>query len=64
MAAHEALQALEVMSTALLKFLLLQNQKSATDNFSDLDVLDFESSTAVVLDIRLPFPDREFELAQ
>lgn len=64
MAAHEALQGLEVMSTALSRFDLLQDQKSGADNFSDLDVLDFEFSTAVVLDARLPFPDREFELAQ
>ena len=52
------------MSSAMSKFALLQDQKSSTDHFSDLDTLDFEFSTAVVLDEHMHFPDREFELAQ
>jgi hypothetical protein len=63
-AVHEAFQSLEVMSSAMSKFALVQDQRSGADNFSDLDTLDFEFSTAVVLDEHMHFPDREFELAQ
>lgn len=60
----EALQSLDVMSSAMSRFALLQDQKSGIENFSDLDLLDFEFSTAVVLDEHLHFPEREFSLAQ
>lgn len=61
---REAVQALEVMSSAMSKYALVQDQKSGVENFSDLDVLDFEFSTAVVLDEHIQFPEREFDLAQ
>ena len=61
---YEAFQSLEVMSSAMSKFAFVQDQRSGADNFSDLDTLDFEFSTAVVLDEHMHFPDREFELAQ
>lgn len=61
---HEAIQALGVMSSAMSKYALVQNQKSGVESFSDLDVLDFEFSTAVVLDKHMHFPEREFDLAR
>lgn len=52
------------MSRAMSKFALIQDQRGGSESFSDLDRLDFEFSTAVILDDHLQFPDKEFEVAQ
>ncbi|TVY84294.1 hypothetical protein LSUE1_G000256 [Lachnellula suecica] len=61
---RDAFQTLDVMSTAMSKFALVQDQKMGYDSFSDLDALDFEYSTAVNIEPHMHFPDREFGLAQ
>ncbi|RDW80706.1 hypothetical protein BP5796_05404 [Coleophoma crateriformis] len=61
---EEARHSLKVMSTALTKFALLRNQRTDSEAFSDLDSLEFEFSTAVVMDSKLPFPHEDFDMAQ
>ena len=60
----EAFQSLQVASDAMHKFPLLQEQSSTISRLSDLDILDYESSTAMAADPALGFPTQEFELAQ
>lgn len=60
----EAFQSLQVVSDATHKFPLLQEQSSTISRLSDLDILDYESSTAMAADLALGFPTQEFELAQ
>ncbi|KAH8678807.1 hypothetical protein BGZ60DRAFT_251583 [Tricladium varicosporioides] len=59
----EVQQALELISRALTKFNLLQDQDSASGNFSDLDTIDYKFSTAIVIgDFGYgPFPEADFE---
>ena len=60
----DALRTLKTMSSGIRKFTTLQDQSPIADKFSDLDVLDFEYSTAIAKDKQLKFPNKEFELAQ
>lgn len=60
----EALRTLKLMSSGIRKFVILQDQSPRAEKFSDLDILDFEYSTAAVIYGKLQFPHREFELAQ
>lgn len=69
----EALRSLNVMSSACKKFTLLadisrfpviQDGRAINKQFSDLDSLDFEHSTAYAVDQRVTFPEEEFLLAQ
>lgn len=61
---NEALQSLDVMSDAMQRFPLLQKQSSSLSRLSDLDIFDYESSTAMAADLEISFPTKEFELAQ
>lgn len=60
----EASGALDSMSKAISKFMLLQDQHKSADTFSDLDALEFEYSTASCLEPQPDFPAKEFELCQ
>ncbi|KAG9231932.1 hypothetical protein BJ875DRAFT_468148 [Amylocarpus encephaloides] len=61
---HEGLQSLIVMTSALMKFTRLENQLSNSGKVSDLDILQFEYTTAVAMDPGIQFPHREFDIAQ
>jgi C2 domain len=61
---EKALDSLDVVSTALYKFMLVRDQQNSAAQFSDLDALDFEFSTVAAVETRLVFPQREFDLAQ
>src|SRR6266536_180791 len=60
----EVFESLRTLFTAITKFTVLQDLRSGKDNFSDLDTLEFEYSTAAAVDEHLHFPQREFELVQ
>lgn len=61
---QEALRSLEVMSFAMHKFPLLQEQSPTMSRLSDLDALDYQCSTIIAVDPGMHFPSKEFELAQ
>lgn len=52
------------MSLAINKFALLEDHRSGTENFSSLDVLDFEHSTAAVMYEHMDFPHKDLDLAR
>jgi hypothetical protein len=59
----EAFKSLEIMSAAISCFALLQDQNPQNvQYFSDLDILDYEYSTAIVMDPHIEFPHKELEL--
>jgi hypothetical protein len=60
----EAFHALDVLSSAARKFCILEATKQQAENLSDLDILDFEQSTATALYKDLDFPRNEFDLVQ
>lgn len=55
---------IRTMVKALAKYVTIQARNSGTDQFSDLDVLDYEYDTARAIDSGLHFPDTQFEFAQ
>lgn len=57
-------ETLDLMLSAIKKFALIEDFRPGTENFSDLDTLDFEHSTAAAIDDNQIFPRREFDLAQ
>ncbi|CAG8954629.1 hypothetical protein HYFRA_00004549 [Hymenoscyphus fraxineus] len=66
----EAMEALKVISAALEKFTLLENQTSghtllsSVERFSDMDQLEFETSTLETVNPGFEWPSREFALVQ
>jgi hypothetical protein len=63
-AIQDAFRSLKVLSNAVKKFPLLQHQSMDLSRFSDLDILDYEASTATAVDLALGCPTEEIELAQ
>ncbi|KUJ16151.1 uncharacterized protein LY89DRAFT_748627 [Mollisia scopiformis] len=62
---QEAPATLKVLSIAISKFILLQDQRTANGSFSDLDSLEYEHSTILVESKTVSsFPHEEFELAR
>ena len=60
----EAFHTIDVLSAATGKFGLFEDLKPKAENLSDLDILDFEQSTATAIYNDIDFPRKEFELAQ
>ena len=60
----DGIRTLKIMSSAMHKFGKVQDPRAGSGLFSDLDVLNYEVSTAVALDGGIVFPEQDFELAQ
>lgn len=61
---NDGVRTLKIMASAMHKFGKVQDPRASNETFSDLDAMEYEASTAVVLDDRIKFPEQDFELAQ
>lgn len=60
----EAHHSLEIMSTAVSKLRKLKNPEINGQEFSDVDVLDYEYSTAIAVSVVVGFPEEKIEFAR